>query len=123
MFALNIVGERVPMSVFIRYSDVIVGLPYDVMGHALLLDVMAQSLGRAPGILHMTLAHAHIYSTHFDVANQCAHQPACTFQSPVLPGWTVEEIQAKPDIYVAYVQDIAKKVSWPTYNPKVEPVQ
>lgn len=64
-FSLTVTEGCLNMAVFIRSSDVFVGLPYDVMAYALTLDMLATELDRAPGFLTFTLAHAHLYETHW----------------------------------------------------------
>lgn len=70
-FSINIIGGRLHMAVFIRSSDVYVGLPYDVMAYSMLAALIGRELGVALGQLHVTLAHAHIYEPHFEMANEC----------------------------------------------------
>lgn len=67
-FSLTVTEKRLNMAVFIRSSDLFVGLPYDVMGYALTLDMLATELNLAPGYLTFTLAHAHIYDAHWAAA-------------------------------------------------------
>lgn len=67
-FTVNIIKGRLNLSVFIRSSDVYVGLPYDVMGYAILASLIANELGVEVGHLSVTLAHAHLYDVHLDLA-------------------------------------------------------
>ena len=124
-FTVNIVGGRMHMSVFMRSSDVFVGLPYDVMGHALLLDTLAASTGVRPGILHFMLAHAHLYEVHRDMAQECVHAwgERREVESYVpLPGWDMAVIYAQPDAYVELGKLLTRMTAWPDYAPKPEVV-
>jgi thymidylate synthase len=108
-------------SLFLRSSDVFVGLPYDVMGHTLLMAAIANTLNMRLGTMHVTLAHAHLYDTHYDVAmrslNQRNVRPACA-----VPTFDVIGIMARPDEYVAEMAELTKESKWPSFNPKIEVV-
>ncbi len=69
-FTINVIKGRLNLSVFIRSSDVYVGLPYDVMGYAILASLIANELGVEVGHLSVTLAHAHLYDVHLDLAKE-----------------------------------------------------
>ncbi len=110
------------MAVFVRSSDVFVGLPYDVMGHALLLNVFAVDLGLRPGVMHFTLAHPHLYESHLEMAIESLRQPVMA-DLPTIPEWSVRGVEDRPDDYVQAVADRAlSKVQHP-FNPRPEVVQ
>lgn len=117
-FTLSVVDGAVNMSLFIRSSDVFVGLPYDVMGHAMLLDAVASSLERKPGWLGVTLGHAHIYEPHWEMAREGLK--ATWAEKPRMLGWPVERIEKHPAEYIEQTQEAAKLVRWPDFNPKPE---
>lgn len=119
-FSLTRTGSRLHCSVFIRSSDVFVGLPYDVMGYALTVDAVAASCGLAPGTLHVTLAHPHIYQPHFEYLDHSLGSMPWVSAEPHLPAWTVEDIVAVPDGYLAHVQRLANRVPWNDWNPLPE---
>jgi thymidylate synthase len=103
------VENHLNSAMMIRSSDVFVGLPYDVMGHALLMDAISKSIGaQGLGWLHVTLAHPHVYETHYEMARTSLDQTWA--EKPKLPGWMVEEIVEDPDGYVAAVKDLADEV-------------
>jgi thymidylate synthase len=137
-FTLSALAGALHMSVFIRSSDVFVGLPYDVMCYALTLDAIASEVGLVPGTIHFSLAHAHIYKPHWLVAKAnlgrlddddrevlFRHSRDHTQQELVktaptnwpdnsnnhmpLPGWSVSQIRRDPDGYVATVKTLAKR--------------
>lgn len=121
-FTFSITGGELHSSLFLRSSDVFVGLPYDVMGHALLMDAVAHELKIRPGVMHVTMAHVHLYESHWDLAAEALRQ------EPVvpklwLPGWSLSQIEAAPDDYVARYADDAKQFEWPTYSPRPEVVE
>jgi thymidylate synthase len=115
--------------VYVRSSDVIVGLPYDVMHYALLLDIVYEELvGRMPlgsnlarGSLLMTLAHAHVYDRHFDLAwKMLGSNPV---PMPVqFPAWSFEKLLKEGgDKYVATVKGDAIGYLHP-FHERVEAV-
>jgi thymidylate synthase len=120
-FTLNVLAGELHSSLFIRSSDVFVGLPYDVMGHALLMDAMARELRLSPGVMHVTLAHPHLYESHWALAEECLDQEPVAEQ-PALPGWTVAAILGARDAYVARVKELARAVRWPDFSPRPEVV-
>lgn len=122
-FSLNIHGGELHSSIFLRSSDIFVGLPYDVMGHALLMDAIAQELGGLGlGVMHVTLAHAHLYEHHWQMTMDALHEKPVV-PALGLPGWSVSQIEADPHGYVATVAADAKGHAWPTFNPKPHVVE
>lgn len=116
-FTLSITDKQLHSTLTIRSSDVVVGLPYDVMGHAFLLDSIAASLGVDLGVMQVSLAHAHIYEDHYEIANICIGQRAVVPQME-MPRWTVEEVEFQKDRYVDMIRLQAQAHDWPSYNPK-----
>lgn len=121
-FTLSIVGGALHSSMVLRSSDVFVGLPYDVMGHAMLMQVIATTLGVSLGTMHVTLAHPHLYEPHFDMARECVqHQfSAAETQGPLLQPFDLYAVEREPDEFVeAYVAE-SKECVWPTFSPRPE---
>ncbi len=122
-FSLTRTDDLAHLSVFIRSSDVFVGLPYDVMNYALKLDAFAASLDCRPGTLHVTLAHPHIYEPHFDMLTESLDR-VWTTGEPNLPGWSAEQIVCDPDGYVEVVKRLAMRVDYKSdWSPTVGPVR
>lgn len=119
-FSLTRVDDRLNLSVFIRSSDVYVGLPYDVMGYALMMDAISASLGIKNGSLHVTLAHPHIYEPHWEHVKQdvVAHGV-----EPTLPGWTLDMILEAPNEYVKTVRRLANRQVRPNWDPMPEVIE
>ena len=121
-FSLTCDGHNgLHMSVFIRSSDVFVGLPYDVMCYALKLDAFAASMDRTPRTLHVTLAHPHVYQPHFGMLEHSVSVP-WSFGEPALPAWDMEQILEDPDGYVTTVGRLGARIPWSEYSPKPEVV-
>ncbi|MDO8591131.1 MAG: thymidylate synthase [bacterium] len=64
-FTVNIIGGRLNLHNIVRSNDVILGLPSDVAGFALLAHILAQKLGVRPGIYSHSISNAHVYDTHY----------------------------------------------------------
>jgi thymidylate synthase len=69
-FTVNIVAGRLHLHNIVRSNDVLLGLPFDVAGFALLQCMLSQKLGVRPGIYSHSISNAHIYDTHYDGANE-----------------------------------------------------
>jgi thymidylate synthase len=68
LWIANIVDDKLNFHVVFRSNDVMLGLPHDVAGFALLQHILAQELGLEPGWLHYSISHAHIYENHYEQA-------------------------------------------------------
>lgn len=140
-FSVTCVNDALHMSVFIRSSDVYVGLPYDVMSYALTLDAIAATVGKRPSSLHFTLAHPHVYEPHFGMLKAnitglqgCSYREArdygfkdqedgdrtvwCNDVEPHMPGWPISRILGDPDGYVDQVKILSKRAGRNEWNPK-----
>ncbi len=69
-FTVNIIGDRLHLHNIIRSNDIMLGLPGDVAGFALLMCILAQKLKVKPGIYSHSISNAHIYSNHYDGAKE-----------------------------------------------------
>lgn len=121
-FTFTVQNGELHSSLFLRSSDLFVGLPYDVMGHALLMDAVAHELRIKPGVMHVTLAHAHLYEDHWEMAREALRQEPVIPQLQ-LPGWSLSLIEREPDDYVTRYAEEAKQHLWPVYNPKPEVIE
>lgn len=125
-FSLTRVEDRVNMAVFIRSSDVFVGLPYDTMAYALTLDAICSSVGVnvQPGHLHLTLAHPHIYEPHWKDTGKNEGATLSTQRTePHLPGWDIDAITNDPDGYIKVVRRLSNRVHRPEWDPMPEIVE
>ncbi len=116
-FSLTRTDDAMHLSMFLRSSDVFLGLPYDVMGYALKLDAFAASLECKLGTLHVTLAHPHVYEPHFKMLEESLDGP-WEIGQPNLPGWTVKQIEQDPDNYIKVVKRLASRVDRSDWDPK-----
>ncbi len=121
-FTFSVSNGELHSSLLLRSSDVFVGLPYDVMGHALLMDAIAHELKIRPGVMHVTLAHAHMYESHWAMAHEMMNQAPVVPLVP-LPGWSLSQIERAPDDYVERYAEEAKQFEWPTYCPRPDVVE
>lgn len=140
-FTVSRFGDDLHMSVFVRSSDVFVGLPYDVMVYALTLDAISATVGCRPATLHFTLAHPHLYEPHWNATRACLTsdwsagewreqkefaKASTTWASdcePNLPGWTIQQIVDCPTQYVENVKLLAKRVTRNSWDPCPEVIE
>lgn len=122
-FTLSIVDGRLNSALFIRSSDVFVGLPYDVMGHALLMAAIAASIGGLKGLgtMSVTLAHPHLYGVHEQMALEALKSEGSD-DTRLLPPWSVERIEEDPHGYVANVKQLFADLRQPAYMCRPEVV-
>jgi thymidylate synthase len=76
LFQLWVGGGRLSLQLYQRSADVFLGVPFNIASYALLLRMLAQVTGHAPGELVHTLGDAHLYSNHLEQARlQLARAP------------------------------------------------
>ena len=112
-FTLSILDGRLNSSLMIRSSDLAIGLPIDVMRHALVVAACAASLGVSPGILRFALAHPHIYEPHWAQCHDMINGPPVVVPSVMMPSTPVKRIVAEPDAYVAGFKSYCEGFQWP----------
>lgn len=126
-FTLSITDGRLNSTLLIRSSDLFVGLPYDVMGHALLMRAVQCSLGERGlrplllGKMHISLAHPHFYEVHRPMLTEALSSPPSD-DTMQMPAWSVERIVGNPHGYVSEVAELAKAISQPDYSCRPEVV-
>jgi thymidylate synthase len=123
-FQLGVTGESLHMCLYMRSSDVMVGLPYDIMGFSLLLDAVAASLSLLNGSLTVFIGNAHVYDVHVEAAGQLLENMAQVEAYPdsPMPGWTMDGILRAPNQYVNAVAALASGLPVPAFSPKLEVV-
>lgn len=140
-FTVSRFGNDLHMAVFIRSSDVFVGLPYDVMGYALTADAIAATVGLRPKSLHFTLAHAHLYKPHWNATRACLTagwsaaewREAKEFEKasttwadnvqPNLPAWDIQAILDNPEGYVSIVKALASRTDQNSWDPMPDVIE
>jgi thymidylate synthase len=91
------------------------------MGHALLMSAVATSLGVELGTMMVSLAHPHLYEVHVQEAWD-ALGSGPSDDTITMPNWSIAEIEAEPEAYVAEVAAAAKEVKQPEYHTRPEVV-
>lgn len=140
-FTVSRCRDDLHMAVFIRSSDVFVGLPYDVMGYALTADAIAATVGLRPKSLHFTLAHAHLYKPHWNATRACltadwsesewrearefakASTAWAKDVQPNLPGWDIQAILDNPEGYVSIVKALAGRTNQNSWDPMPDVIE
>ncbi len=69
-FTVSILDGRLHLHNIMRANDLIVGLPYDVAGFALLQCLLAQRLNVLPGVYTHSISYPEIYDIHYSVAEE-----------------------------------------------------
>ncbi|HYC83334.1 MAG TPA: thymidylate synthase [Candidatus Paceibacterota bacterium] len=100
-FTVNILGGQLHLHNIVRSNDMLLGMPHDVAGFALLQCILAQRLGVKPGIYSHSISNAHLYDIHYEAAKemisrQNGHQPVRL----KLPANALERIE-KRDLAIA----------------------
>jgi thymidylate synthase len=126
--------REVCMQVLKRSTDCFVGLPYDVMGYALLLQAIVLELNNIQvgnlgptnrwtlGTLTFHLDHPHLYDSHFEATKKMLNAPH-NFIEPRLPKFALQHIENMPEDYVAAVHKIQKAMIQPEFDYKPEVIE
>lgn len=124
-FTFSIQNGRLNSAYMLRSSDVFVGLPYDVMGHAMLMACVANELNVCLGAMHFTLAHAHLYEVHYGMALQSLASGLTFSNLPLLMGecWTLDYVQRQPDDFIKAYRNLGLEAQRPKFHCKPEVVQ
>lgn len=69
-FTVNAMGGKLHLHSILRSQDMMLGNPHDTAGFALLLMILAQRLNLKPGKITVSMSNAHIYSNHYDQAQE-----------------------------------------------------
>jgi thymidylate synthase len=76
LFQFWVGGGRLSLQLYQRSADVFLGVPFNIASYALLLAMVAQVTGYAPGELVHTLGDAHLYLNHLEQAKlQLTREP------------------------------------------------
>ena len=76
MFQFYVADGRLSCQVYQRSADVFLGLPFNLVSYAMLIEMTASVTGLKPGELVHTLGDAHLYENHLDQARlQLTREP------------------------------------------------
>lgn len=75
-FTVNIIGGRLNLHNIVRSNDMVLGIPADVAGFALLMLMLAQKLGVKPGVYSHSISNAHVYDNQYDAVKELLKRKA-----------------------------------------------
>ncbi len=75
-FTVNIIGGRLNLHNIVRSNDMVLGIPADVAGFALLMLMLAQKLGVKPGVYSHSISNAHVYDNQYDAVKEMLKRKA-----------------------------------------------
>lgn len=132
-FILSTIGNKLNMTVILRSSDTVVGLPYDILAYTFLLCALAKTIGVPAGKIFFILNHAHIYANHYEIAQRMveSYEKYTILKQPIdqefvpqsmpIPQHSVETILNDPDAYVSEIRAISKhSLDSLGFTPKME---
>jgi thymidylate synthase len=64
MFHFNVLGDRLNLQLYQRSADIFLGVPFNIASYSLLLLMVSQVVGIAPGDFVHTFGDVHTYSNH-----------------------------------------------------------
>lgn len=133
-FSLNILNNKLNMAVYMRSSDAIVGLPYDIAFYSLLLVIISNSLNIKPNKLCFYLNNVHIYKNYYNIAKNLIINYEKYLESYKLEenGYiplkidkfddNINSIKNSPEIFINSIKEKAKQNRniIKAYNPNIE---
>lgn len=124
-FQLNVdLNDTLHLTVFMRSSDLVVGLPYDYMFYDQLAVAIANEMGLKKTEITIFSANSHIYRKHQDIViDQFLYDENCMLPKHYQSDFAISDIATHPEDYIAYIkQDTIKDVNArkELYDPKPE---
>lgn len=130
MFTLNIIDNKLNMSVFIRSSDIVLGLPYDIMNYMFLYNAIRISLSINDkienGYINFTLANAHYYKNQKDVViTSLRNINNLNDEAFIYDDFSINYIIENAESFIHNIKEKSKKTQnyLHQYNPKIEVVE
>ena len=70
LFQFHVADGRLSCQLYQRSADLFLGVPFNIASYSLLVMMVAQTCGLAPGEFVHTLGDAHLYANHVDQARE-----------------------------------------------------
>ena len=74
-FQFYVADGKLSLQLYQRSADIFLGVPFNIASYALLLMMVAQTVGMVPGQLVHMIADAHIYDRHIDIIRELISRP------------------------------------------------
>jgi len=115
LYQFGIQGDTLNLSMYQRSCDYGLGIPFNIVGYAWLLSVIAQITGYKAGVFTHFLHDVHIYVNHIDGVREMFDRDTHT-----LPAFKINpDIQTLKDLETWVTLDDFEMVGY-TYNPKIK---
>lgn len=124
-FTLNIANGRLNSTYVKRSTDVFVGLPYDVMCHAYLMDAIRNEIDPELklGNMQVCLAHPHLYEPHWEMAKESREYFNPDGPHLKLPRFSLSFVEENADLYTSYVKKICRDLKQTDFHPLPEIIE
>lgn len=118
-FTVMIIGGALHLHLIVRSNDMILGVPHDAAGFALLQRILAARLGVKLGKYTHSISNAHIYGIHYEAAKEIINRKNDYKPILVEPQKNWYERAEKGD--ETLVEEIVKEIN-SQYNP-MDPIK
>jgi len=121
-FTLNIANGRLNSTYVKRSTDIFVGLPYDIMCHAYLMDAIRHDIDPELklGNMQVCLAHPHLYEPHWKTAKESRKHYNPNGPSLKLPEFSLRFVEGYANQYVDYVKKMCMDLNQTDFHPLPE---
>jgi thymidylate synthase len=110
---MHIIDGQLHMSILQRSGDMYFGVPHDILGAWIILELCAAAVQAKPGTLSYMISNAHLYSDQWDAAHEMiAREEGCTVKAdyPAKLGLTIDDTTRSMNEDKALVIELHQKI-------------